>query len=537
MLGTAAIMVATAIFGLVHLVQASFPFPPLGLAQRLLRLVPGPAAVFFIDLLGHWALRLFAVGFTLGSILAGGAAAVLVARAGPDRRARAAWLAAGLLGLAALGGYRAQPGAPSLLVYGAVVAAAAAVYVSVLVGAMGRLERDPVPAPASGLGRTRRELLRAAVGAAGLLATGFAIRRLTGGIGDAGGQPLVRPAGAAPVRPAPAPAAAPGNNPATWDIAGLTPEVTANRLHYTVDESIIDPNVDSRSWRLRVDGLVGRPVTLGYDELLAMPSTEQYVTLQCISNLIGGDLVGTAKWTGVPLARVLERAGGTGPGAVRVVFHAVGGYSDSLPVAKALDPATVVAYGMNDRSLPRAHGFPARIIAPGIYGMKNVKWLERIEVVDYDYRGYWQRSDGWDNIAEIKTASRIDVPQELTSVEPARGGGRPGLGGGPWDPAGRGVARRRCHLGPGDPPARAGQGRLAPVAPAPASRHLGTAPAQGAGRRRPRRPPDRPPGPATSVRGERLRSGRRGIQLSGNARRGTLVAPSGGDGTDRATEV
>jgi DMSO/TMAO reductase YedYZ molybdopterin-dependent catalytic subunit len=433
-LGTAAMTVATAVFGLVHLVQASFPFPPLGLAQRLLRLVPGPAAVFFIDLLGHWALRLFAAGFTLGSVLAGGAAAVLVARAGPaggpgpqeaegggPRRigpARAAWLAAALLGLAALGGYRAQPGAPSLLVYGAVVAAAAAVYVSVLLGAIGRLERDPVPAPASGLGRTRRELLRAALGAAGLLATGFAIRRLTGGIGDAGGQPLARPAGAAPVRPAPAPAAAAGNDPATWDIAGLTPEVTANRLHYTVDESIIDPNVDRRSWRLRVDGLVGRPVSLGYDELLAMPSTEQYVTLQCISNLIGGDLVGTAKWTGVPLARVLERAGGAGPGAVRVVFHAVGGYSDSLPVAKALDPATVVAYGMNDRSLPRAHGFPARIIAPGIYGMKNVKWLERIEVVDYDYRGYWQRSDGWDNIAEIKTASRIDVPQELTSAGP-----------------------------------------------------------------------------------------------------------------------
>ena len=150
-----------------------------------------------------------------------------------------------------------------------------------------------------------------------------------------------------------------------------------------------------------------------------MPSTEQYVTLQCISNLVGGDLVGTAKWTGVPLAEVLERAGGTGPGAVRVVFHAVGGYSDSLPVAKALDRATVVAYGMNDRSLPRAHGFPARIIAPGIYGMKNVKWLERIEVVDYDYQGYWQRSDGWDNVAEIKTASRIDVPRELTSLRDA----------------------------------------------------------------------------------------------------------------------
>jgi DMSO/TMAO reductase YedYZ molybdopterin-dependent catalytic subunit len=415
--GVAATVVALAVLGLVHLIQASFPFPPLGLAQRLLRLVPGPLAVFFIDQLGHWALRLFAVGFTVGTVLAGGAAAVLVARVPPGRRGRAAWLAGVVLGLVALAGYRGQPGAPSLLVYGAVVAVAAVAYVSVLQGALGRLERDPVPGPAEGLGRTRRELLRAAVGAAGLLATGFVVRRLTGGIGDAGGRPLARPAGAASVRPPPP--AATGDDPGAWSIPGLTAEVTPNRLHYTVDESIIDPNIDSRSWRLRVDGLVGRPVTIGYDELLAMPATEQYVTLQCISNLVGGDLVGTAKWTGVPLARVLERAGGVGRGAVRVVFHAVGGYSDSLPVAKALEPTTVVAYGMNDRSLPRAHGFPARIIVPGIYGMKNVKWLERIEVVDYDYRGYWQRSDGWDNIAEIKTASRIDVPQELTSLEAA----------------------------------------------------------------------------------------------------------------------
>jgi DMSO/TMAO reductase YedYZ molybdopterin-dependent catalytic subunit len=415
--GAAAMVVAVAVLGLVHLVQASFPFPPLGLAQRLLRLVPGPLAVFFIDLLGHWALRLFAAGFTVGTVLAGGAAAVLVARVAPPRRGRAAWLAGGLLGLVALAGYRGQPGAPSPLVYGAVVAVAAVAYVSVLTGALGRLERDPVPAPASGFGRTRRELLRAAVGAAGLLATGLVIRRLTGGIGDAGGRPLARPAGAAPVRPAPAPAA--GDDPGAWGIPRLTAEVTPNRVHYVVDESIIDPDVDSRSWGLRVDGLVGRSIELGYDELLAMPATEQYVTLQCISNLVGGDLVGTAKWTGVPLARVLEGAGGAGRGAVRVVFHAVGGYTDSLPVAKALEPTTVVAYGMNDRSLPRAHGFPARIIVPGIYGMKNVKWLERIEVVDYDYRGYWQRSDGWDNVAEVKTASRIDVPQELTSLEAA----------------------------------------------------------------------------------------------------------------------
>jgi DMSO/TMAO reductase YedYZ molybdopterin-dependent catalytic subunit len=412
--GVSAMLVATGVLGLAHLAQARFPVPPLGLAQRLLRLVPGPLAVFFIERLGHWALRLFAAGFTVGSVLAGGVAGVLVARRPAPSRARAAWLAGGLLAAAALGGYGAQPGAPSLLVYAGVVAAAGVVYVSVLGGALARLERDPVPAPAAGLGRTRRELLRAMVGAGALLVTGLVLRRLSGGVGDPGGGPLTRPAGAAPTRtvaPPPDPDAA-----AFLAIGGLTAEVTPNRRHYVVDTSIIDPDVDAGSWRLRVDGLVGRPLELGYGELLAMAAVEQYVTLQCISNGVGGDLVGTAKWTGVPLRAVLERAGGLAPAAVRVVFHAVGGYTDSLPVAKALEAATLVAYGMNDRSLPRAHGFPARVIAPGIYGMKNVKWLQRIEVVDYDYQGYWQRSDGWDNVAVIKTASRIDVPAELSVV-------------------------------------------------------------------------------------------------------------------------
>src|SRR4029450_897788 len=178
------------------------------------------------------------------------------------------------LGAVALAGYRGQPGAPSLLVYGAVVAVAAVVWVSVLRGALGRLERDPVPGPASGLGRTRRELLRAAVGAAGLVAAGLVVRRGSGGVGERARRPPARPPGAAPVRPAPAPA--PGDDPAAWAIGGLTPEVTPNRRHYTVDTAIIDPDVDAGSWRLRVEGLVGRPVEVGYDELLAMAAIEQY---------------------------------------------------------------------------------------------------------------------------------------------------------------------------------------------------------------------------------------------------------------------
>ena len=126
MAGVAAMTVATALLGLVHIVQASFPFPPLGLAQRLLRLIPGPLAVFFIDQLGHWALRLFAIGFTVATILAGGAAAVLVARAGASRRGRAAWLAG-----AGTGSRSSRPRAPRrTLTYATTAAATTAPYSS-----------------------------------------------------------------------------------------------------------------------------------------------------------------------------------------------------------------------------------------------------------------------------------------------------------------------------------------------------------------------------------------------------------------------
>lgn len=415
--GLAAMLVPTALLGVAHLVQANMPFPALGLAQRVVELVPGPVAVFFIERLGHWSLRLFAGGFTVGSVLAGGLAGIVVARQPASRRLLAASAAAAVLAAIALGGYRSGPGAPSFTTYAALVVLAGVVFALSLRRSLERLERDPVPPPARGLGRTRREVLRAGAGAAGLVAAGLALRALSGGgLGDRGGRPLTRPAGAAPVEPAALPAAGP-DDAAFRSIQGLTPEITSNHRHYVVDESIIDPDVDPGSWKLRIDGLVGRPLTLSYNELLSLPAIDQYITMQCISNEVGGDLVGTAKWTGVPLAALLERAGGAGARAVRVAFHAVGGYTDSLPVAKAVDGETVVAYGMNGQTLPRAHGYPARIIAPGIYGMKSVKWLQRIEVVDYDFKGYWQGDAGWDNVAVIKTASRIDVPEELGAVK------------------------------------------------------------------------------------------------------------------------
>jgi DMSO/TMAO reductase YedYZ molybdopterin-dependent catalytic subunit len=479
--GVGATLVALAFLGLAHMVQSSVPFPPAGVAQRVVQIMPGPLAVGAIELLGKWALRLFIIGVGIATIALGAALGRWVA----NRPPLTAWVAGGALALLALAGWQPGPGA-SFLTYAVLCAVAAIIWVLQLEAALRRLRAaSPVPvarppraavppggtaggaasateaasgaavgatgattgagvsagetapeavlagdsagdtagmaapagevegearAAAAQFARSRRELLLAAAGSGGLLLAGLVVRRVTGGLGDNGGGPLARPAGAAPVSAVAVPAE-PATERATFaGIEGLVPELTPNRLHYTVDESIIDPDIDVADWRLRIDGLVGGPVELTYDQLLSMAATEQIVTLVCISNYVGGELVGTAKWTGVPLAEVLARAGGVKPGAVRVAFHAVGGYTDSLPLAKAMDPATVVAYGMNGVALPRAHGYPARIIAPGIYGMKNVKWLERIEVVDYDFKGYWQAGSGWDNIAEIRTGSRIDLP-------------------------------------------------------------------------------------------------------------------------------
>ena len=215
---------------------------------------------------------------------------------------------------------------------------------------------------------------------------------------------------AAAAPPAPAKAA----QPAFPAVPGLSPEVTPNDLFYTVSKNVFNPTVDVKKWRLEVKGHVDRPYGLTYDELRALPMQSRYVTLECISNEIGGDLVGNALWKGVPLRDFLERAG-VRPGAVDCVLRAAEGYSDSFLIAKALHPDTLVAVEMNGVPLPPAHGFPARAVVPGIFGMKNVKWLTAIEVTNYDYKGYWQQR-GWSDDARMQTHSRVDVPKTRATV-------------------------------------------------------------------------------------------------------------------------
>ena len=204
--------------------------------------------------------------------------------------------------------------------------------------------------------------------------------------------------------------------------AKLSSYITPNDQFYRVSKNLSDPVIEARSWHLEIKGLVGTPLRLTLDELRSLPAVTQAATLECISNEVGGDLMGNAVWKGVPLRHLLRKAD-IAPRAIDVALHAADEYTDSIPVEKALDPATLLAYEMNGEALSPAHGFPVRLLVPGIYGMKNVKWLTAVEPVALDFEGFWQ-AQGWSDAAEIRTTSRIDVPRqgEVVAIPAVIGG-------------------------------------------------------------------------------------------------------------------
>ena len=209
------------------------------------------------------------------------------------------------------------------------------------------------------------------------------------------------------------------------------------------------PFVPAEQWTLSIRGTVKSAFTLTYPELLAQPSIKEIVTLECVGNRVAGEAIGTAEWQGVRLNALLNRAG-VHAQTRDVVFHAADDYSDSLPVERAMMDDMMIAYRMNGVPLPLGHGFPARMIVPGHYGMKHVQWLTGIELVSSDYKGYYQRKD-WSDDAIIKTKSWILDPQtgdRLTIHKPftmqgfafagSRGIGQVDIspdGGTSWDPA------------------------------------------------------------------------------------------------------
>jgi DMSO/TMAO reductase YedYZ molybdopterin-dependent catalytic subunit len=171
-----------------------------------------------------------------------------------------------------------------------------------------------------------------------------------------------------------------------------------------------EPAVDESKWSLLIDGLVERPLKFNYDEVRKLAPFETTLTLECISNAVGGNSIGTAQWKGTLLKPLLESAR-IKPAAAYAVCYAAEGYTTGLPVNRILRPDNFLAWEMNGEPLPRRHGFPLRVFFTGKYGMKQPKWLTRIEFVDKEYLGYWEQQ-GWSNDAERNTQSVIDDPAD-----------------------------------------------------------------------------------------------------------------------------
>ena len=193
------------------------------------------------------------------------------------------------------------------------------------------------------------------------------------------------------------------------DTTYFTPNSKFYVVNYADGAVSMSRDLNIEQWKLHVKGAVNTPMSLGWRDILNRDSHDQVSTLMCIDTLPGGDSMGNATWRGISLKTLLKDAGADEETARDVVFRGIDGYDDSIPFKRAMQDDVMLAFLMNGEKLPKEHGFPIRLIVPGLYGIKNVKWIVEIEVYPGDYLGYWQRK-GWTDDGTIKIFSRIDSP-------------------------------------------------------------------------------------------------------------------------------
>ena len=393
----------------------------LSVGQAVIRLTPGSVATVGIESLGTADKPALVLSIVVVCLLVGAWVGRQAARrwiAGP-----AAFIVFAVVGIAAAAAVRGASVAGAVIAASAGALVGTGVLASLLEPARARDTTDAGDTTPIGAASSRRRfLLTAAAASAGTVAVaaaGRSLGRTPGAATDTAAMPLPRPADPLPALPARRAA-----------VRGQSPIITPNRDFYRIDEALATPHVDASRWRLRVSGLVGAPFELTYDDLLAMPMIERDITLACVSNEVGGRLVGTARWLGVPLADLIRRARPQ-RAASQIVGHSVDRFTVGFPVEAAIDGRdAIVAVGMNGVALPRTHGFPARLVVPGLYGyVSATKWLSEIALATRDFDAYWIER-GWAKEAPIKTQSRIDVPRHRSTVD----AGRVAVAGVAWAP-------------------------------------------------------------------------------------------------------
>ena len=289
-----------------------------------------------------------------------------------------------------------------------------------------------------GMSQSRRSFLVGAGAVLGLAALAAGVGRFLVESAKrlaAGRSEVVLPSAADVLPPVPA--------AADLGVPDLTPIIVPNSEFYRIDTAFSVPRVDIQDWMLTVKGRVDRPYSVTYYDLLDMRMVERDITLSCVSNQVGGELVGNARWQGVPLAEILNRAG-VQSDAEQVVGRSVDDFTVGFPIEAAFDGReALVAVGMNGEPLPFEHGFPARLVVAGLYGyVSATKWLSEIELTGWDeFDAYWIPR-GWAKEAPIKTQSRIDTPRRAERISP----GPRMVAGIAWAPT-RGISKVEVRLG------------------------------------------------------------------------------------------
>lgn len=296
----------------------------------------------------------------------------------------------------------------------AVPSVLAAVVAILLLGWLIGMLRDTQPTRVAPRGRVSRRRFvgsTAATAAAGAVALAIGQASASGFRGAAAARAAVR-------LPAPARTAPPIPAGASFDIPGLSPLITPNADFYRIDTALQIPGIDARDWRLRIRGMVEREVELTFAQLLALPLEESTTTLTCVSNEVGGDLIGNATWLGYPIRHLLARAKPSAD-ADMVLSTSQDGWTASTPLEALTDERNaILAVGMNGQPLPLEHGYPVRMVVPGLYGyVSATKWVVSLEVTRFDrHTAYWTER-GWSERGPVKLSSRIDVPAAGRQVQ------------------------------------------------------------------------------------------------------------------------
>ncbi|HET6560336.1 MAG TPA: molybdopterin-dependent oxidoreductase [Marmoricola sp.] len=391
----------------------------------------------------EWAIETFGTAdkpVLIGGVIAAVALLAIVAGVAGVRRPRLAvglfLVLAGIATAAAVADRAATAGAALRLVPAIVLVVVGLVSLVVLLRALGARPGGRSSAPAT----DRRALLLGAAAVAGIAAVGGLVARSFNDLAAAASRAGVR-------LPRPAEPAPPVPEGVSVGVRGVTPYLTDNDDFYRVDTALQVPDVPVDGWRLRVHGMVDRELSLTFDDLLARELVESRITLTCVSNPVGGEYLGNATWLGVPIHELLAEAG-VKPGADAVRSRSADDFTAGTPLSVLTDPerGALVAVGMNGSPLPLAHGFPARMVTPGLYGyVSATKWLVELEVTRFaDFKAYWT-TRGYAAEAPIKTSSRIDVPRSFARVD----AGRVPVAGVAWAQT-RGIAKVEVRVDRGD---------------------------------------------------------------------------------------